>query len=489
MFETAEAGRALPKARYKALEPTLRAKLLEAQQRLAASEQALMVLIGGVEGAGKGELANRLMTWLDPHGVQIHALDEPTDEERERPYFWRFWRLIPPRRRAALLLSSWYTRPIRNRVFKRISEAELDQDVERILEFERMLDRENVLIVKLWLHIDKKSQKKRFESLEDDPATRWRVSALDWRFHKKYDRFRKVCAHVLMKTSTEESPWRVVEAHDRRYRDLACGQLILDALEQRLRRPAPERPHEPHRPKPQPGNVLRKLDLSRKLPEKKSKERVAELQGRLGALTLRLRKRRRSLMLVFEGPDAAGKGGAIRRLTEGIEARLYRVDSVSAPTDEERDHPYLWRFWRVLPGQGRVTICDRSWYGRVLVERIEGFAARDEWERAYSEINAFEEQLSDAGIIVQKFWLAISPEEQLRRFKSRERTPYKQYKITDEDWRNRSRWDAYEAAACDAFERTRTECAPWTLIEADDKPWARVRVLEAVVQRLEDELD
>jgi len=488
MFETAEVGRALSKARYKSLEPKLRVALLAAQQRLAESDTALIVLVGGVEGAGKGEFVNRLLTWLDPRGVQIHALDEPTDEERERPYFWRFWRLLPARRRAAVLLSSWYTRPIVNRVFKEITQAQLDQDLDRIVAFERMLSREKVLVVKLWFHIDKKSQKGRFEELEREAATRWRVTPMDWKFHKKYERFEKVCAHVLMKTSTAESPWRIVEAHDRRYRDITAGRAVVEALEKRLDDARPRAGPKPDRPTPEAQNVLRKLDLSRKLGAAPYKRRVEELQGRLGRLTLGLRRARRSLMLVFEGPDAAGKGGAIRRLTEGIEARLYRVDSVAAPTDEERAHPYLWRFWRVLPRQGRVTICDRSWYGRVLVERIEGFAARGEWSRAFSEINAFEEQLSDAGTIVQKFWLAISSEEQLRRFKSRERTPYKQYKITEEDWRNRSRWDAYEAAACEMFERTSTDYAPWTLVEAEDKRWARVRVLETVVSRLEAEL-
>lgn len=487
MFETAEVGRALPKARYKGLEETLRVELVRAQERLASSDMALIVVIGGVEGAGKGELANRLMTWLDARGVQIHALGEPTDEERERPFFWRFWRLLPPHGRAGVFLTSWYTRPIVHRAFKEISEGQLDQDLDRIVEFERMLAQEHAIVVKLWLHIDKKSQKKRFKALEKDPATAWRVSAQDWKFHKKYERFRKVSEHALMKTSIPEAPWRLVEAHDRRYRDITAGQTILAALEKGLAaRPQPVR--KPDRPKAEPANVLRKLDLSLKLPEKEAKARIEALQGRLGRLALGLKKQRRSLMLVFEGADAAGKGGAIRRLTAGMEARLYRVDSVSAPTDEERAHPYLWRFWRVLPRQGRVTICDRSWYGRVLVERVEGFASREEWSRAYGEINAFEGQLCDSGTIVHKFWLAISSEEQLRRFKSRERTPYKQYKLTDEDWRNRSRWEAYEAAACEMFERTSTDDAPWTLIEAEDKNWARVRVLETVVKRLEAEL-
>jgi polyphosphate kinase 2 (PPK2 family) len=196
----------------------------------------------------------------------------------------------------------------------------------------------------------------------------------------------------------------------------------------------------------------------------------------------------RSMILVFEGPDAAGKGGAIRRVTGALNAHIYRVISVAAPTDEELAHPYLWRFWRHLPRRGRVTIYDRSWYGRVLVERIEGFASSAEWRRAYSEINDFEEQLTEAGNIIMKFWIAITADEQLQRFQDRQTTPYKQYKLTEEDWRNREKWDAYEAAACDMVERTSTTHAPWTLVEGNDKQWGRVKVVETVSQRLREEL-
>jgi polyphosphate kinase 2 (PPK2 family) len=208
----------------------------------------------------------------------------------------------------------------------------------------------------------------------------------------------------------------------------------------------------------------------------------------LNELTQELRDRKRSLILVFEGPDAAGKGGAIRRLTQAMDARDYQVIAIAAPTDEERARPYLWRFWRALPRAGRIAIYDRSWYGRVLVERIEGFCAEDEWQRAYAEINSFEAQLNDSGNIVQKFWLQVSPDEQLKRFTERRDTPYKQYKLTEEDWRNRAKWDAYEAAACDMIEKTSTEEAPWTLVEANSKEHARLKVMKTVVKRLRDEL-
>ncbi|MBI3553357.1 MAG: polyphosphate:AMP phosphotransferase [Elusimicrobia bacterium] len=492
MFETAEVGSSLGKARFKKIAESLRIDLLKAQHDLASSGFSLVVLVGGVEGAGKTEFANLLLSWADAHFVETHALAEPSDEERERPPAWRFWRTLPARGRTALYLTSWYTRPIVERVFKRSGSAEFDQSLDRLIDFERMLTQENALVVKLWFHISKAEQARRFRKLEKDPDQRWRVTPVDWRFHKKYRRFEKICEHALMKTSTAEAPWQIVEATDRRWRNATAARLILEAVKKRLEDKSSAelaKQRKPDRPRPKPGNIIRKLDLSLKLSDKTFDRELEKLQGRLGLLAQRLRRDRRSLILAFEGSDAAGKGGAIRRITEAMDARLYRVDSVAAPTDEEKAHPYLWRFWRVLPRLGRVTLYDRSWYGRVLVERVEGFAAPSEWRRAYAEINAFEEQLSDSGTIVLKFWLAISADEQLRRFKDRQKTAYKQYKITAEDWRNREKWDAYQAAACEMIERTSTDHAPWVLVEAEDKKWARVKVLKAVVDRLSRELD
>jgi AMP-polyphosphate phosphotransferase len=489
VFEAAEVGSALPKERYKALAEKLRVDLLDAQKELAGSGLSLAVLIGGVEGSGKTEFANLLLSWLDARGVETFALDAATDEERERPFFWRFWRVLPPAGRSQLLLGSWYTEPIVARVFKQLKPEELDFHLDRAADFERMLVQEGVVLVKLWLHLSKKEQKKRFKALEADKDTRWRVTALDWRFHRKYDRFRKVCERALMKTDVPGAPWRVVEASDRRWRDATGARAVLETMKERLAEAkAPKPAPRPDRPKPAVNNVLRKLDLSLKFPDEEFEEELESLQGRIGSLTRKLRKKNRSMIIGFEGPDAAGKGGAIRRLSAAMDARLYTVKSVAAPTDEEKAHPYLWRFWRSLPRQGRVTVYDRTWYGRVLVERIEGFAAPAEWKRAFAEINAFEEQLDEFGTIVLKFWLAVSPEEQLRRFKSRKKTPFKQYKITDEDWRNREKWDAYEAAACEMIERTSTERAPWVLVEGENKNWARIKVLKTVAERLEKEL-
>ena len=490
MFEAAEIGSVLSKPRYKAQVAKLRVQLLAAQHELAASGLSLVVLIGGVEGSGKGEVANLLLSWFDTRGVETYALGEPSDEERERPFFWRFWRLLPAARRTAFFLTSWYTDPVVARVFKRSTAAQFDRQLNRTVEFERMLAQENVVIVKLWFHLTKKEQRRRFKALEKDPDTRWRVTEGDWRFHAKYERFRRISEHALIATSTAQCPWQVVEAADRRHRNATAARLILETLRRGIASAQGlGRNGAPQRPKPKPNNIIRRLDLSLSLDDKTFANRLESLQGRLGLLTRRLRKRGRSLILAFEGPDAAGKGGAIRRLTQAMDAKLYTVHSVCAPTDEEKARPYLWRFWRVLPRTGRVTVNDRSWYGRVLVERIEGFAKPDEWRRAYSEINAFEEQLVDFGSIVLKFWIAISPQEELRRFRQRKETPYKQYKLTAEDWRNREKWNAYEAAACEMIEATNTARAPWLLVEGEDKNWARIKILETIIDRLEEELN
>jgi len=486
VFEVAEVGNKTDKETFKREVPQVREDLLEAQRRIAQSGLAPIVHIGGVEGPGKGEIVDLLLGWMDARGIEAQALWDPSDEERERPRFWRFWRLIPARGTMAILLGSWYTDPIVNRALDRIDDAEFEREMRRIRDFERMLSLENVPVIKFWLHLSKSAQKKYLKKLRGDPRRQWLVTEQAWEFFKHYDDFRAVSERALTLTSTGVAPWHIIEAADQRYRDLAVGTTLARALQEAME--ASEAPaaakRRPALPKPRKLNVIRQLDLGNKLEDKVYEEELASYQGKLSRLSRKLHDAGRSLILVFEGPDAAGKGGAIRRVTAAMDARLYRVISVGAPTDEEGAHPYLWRFWRMLPRQGHITIYDRSWYGRVLVERIEGFASRKDWQRAYAEINDFEAQLTEFGIVMVKFWLATSAEEQLRRFKDRQTTPYKQYKLTEEDWRNRKKWDAYEAAACDMIERTSTDGAPWVLVEAEDKRWARVKVLKTVCQHL-----
>lgn len=491
MFEIAEIGHKLSKAAYHRKEPAVRTGLLEAQRALATSPVAPVILVSGAEGAGKEDVVNLLLEWTDARGVETHVMWDETDEERERPPFWRFWRVLPPKGKMAILFGSWYSEPIVDHAYQRIDDAELERRMRRIRDFERMLTEEGVPVVKFWLHLSKDAQRKRLKALKKNPLERWRVSKQTWKFFKKYDAFRRASEEALRLTSTGFAPWHIIEATDVRYRNLTVTTTVLNTLRESLdeaSRRAKTRARVGHRkpklPVPQEVNVLRELDLSLTLPAKRYGELLLKWQAKLGKVTRKLYDARRSMILVFEGPDAAGKGGAIRRLTYAMEPGLYQVNSVAAPTDEEAARPYLWRFWRQIPRLGHVAIYDRSWYGRVLVERIEGFAAPHEWQRAYTEINDFEAHLADFGTIVIKFWLTISAEEQLRRFKDRELTPYKQYKLTEEDWRNRAKWNAYEAAACDMFERTSTDHAPWVLVEGNDKHHARIKVLETVCKTL-----
>jgi AMP-polyphosphate phosphotransferase len=496
MFESAELGHALDKARYRREEPRLRADLLDAQYDVGSLARfPVIVLVNGVDGAGKGETVNLLNAWMDPRHIRVRAFGGAAEHERTRPFMWRFWQAFPPKGKIGILFDGWYSYPIVERVEGRLRKSALDQALEQIGSLEQMLANEGALLLKFWFHLSKKAQRKRLRALEKDPATRWRVTPQDWKHHERYDDVIEAAEHVLQRTSSAYAPWYVVEGADARYRSLTVGRILLDAMRRRVAR---ERKGEratlvtaaPPAPPPSDGkDVLGALDLSRRLTKDAYEEELPRQQGRLARLCRRKAFRRRSLVVAFEGADAAGKGGAIRRVTGALDARIYEVIPIAAPTEEERAQPYLWRFWRNVPAQGRVAIFDRSWYGRVLVERVEGYAAEPDWMRAYAEINEFEDELARAGAVVVKFWLAITPDEQLRRFRAREKTRFKRFKITPEDWRNRKKWPAYERAVRDMVDRTSTEAAPWTLIEANDKHWARVKVLRTICDRLEAALD
>lgn len=494
MFESAELGHKISKAAYKAAVPELRTGLLQAQAELFEKKPfPVLLLISGQDGAGKGEAINLLYEWMDSRFLSTLAFSEPTDEERERPPMWRYWRSLPPKGRLGIFAGSWYSDPIRQRIAGEITEAELDARAAQINRFEAMLAQEGALILKFWFHLTKDAQRERLKALESDPRTAWRVSRWNWDRLKTYDQLQDAAGHLLRITNTAQAPWIVLEGNDDRYRSLTVGQLVLKALRERLAQTAPgNAPPPPAAPllrvDTDGRNVLSQLDLARTLADKSYKTELAHWQGRLAELVRHPGFRQRALVCAFEGPDAAGKGGAIRRIGAALDARQYQVIPVAAPSEEERAQPYLWRFWRHLPRMGNISIFDRTWYGRVLVERIEGFCSEADWQRAYSEINDFEHELADAGTIVVKFWLQISQEEQLRRFKERESIEFKRFKITEEDWRNREKWDAYQQAICDMVERTSTGNAPWTLVEANDKNHARVKVLRTLCERLEAEL-
>jgi polyphosphate:AMP phosphotransferase len=502
MFEAAEVGRKVSKKEYEEALPRLRADLLAAQSALRSTSTSVIVIISGADGSGKGDTVNRLHEWLDPRGLESNVFGPLTDEERERPPFWRFWRTLPARGKIGIFFGSWYTDPIITRVYGETKTAELDQALSRIAMFEEMLANDGAIIIKFWFHLSKKAQRKRLEKLESDPKTSWRVSPVDWKHFKLYDKFVKFSERALRRTDAGHAPWLLVEAADDHYRDLTVGRTLLEALQRRVAEiearsaesasaattsPAPAAQDvDAAKPALQHGpTILDNVDLSQQLSDRDYQRLLPRLQAKLNRLGLAAYGKKVSTVVVFEGWDAAGKGGNIRRLTAALDARNYRVIPIAAPTDEERAHHYLWRFWRHIPRAGLVTIYDRSWYGRVLVERVEGYAREGEWKRAYLEINDFEEQLAEHGVVIAKFWLHIGADEQLRRFNERKDVEYKRHKITDEDWRNRNRWNAYGDAVNEMVGHTSTHGAPWTLVPANDKKFARVQTLRTLCQRLE----
>lgn len=495
MFEVAELGHKVSKKEYEEQVAELRIGLLMAQQKLRSADFPVIVLVSGVDGAGKGETVNLLNEWLDPRYVRTFAFGEMSDEERERPKFWRFWRALPSKGRIGLYVGSWYSQPIASRVHGEYNDAELDGHLVRIRNFEKELVDDGALIIKFWLHLSKSAQKKRLKTLEKNPDTAWRVSKQDYRHLKLYDKFSSIAERTLRDTSTGEAPWMIVEGTDHRYRGLTVGKHILDRINERLQHHETE--HCDSIPAgsdtlpvvTRPLTILSHLDMSRTLRKKAYRSKLEKLQGRLHLLAREAHNRKISSVLVLEGWDAGGKGGIIRRIIPAMDARNYQIIPIAAPTDEERAHHYLWRFWRHIPRAGQVTIYDRSWYGRVLVERVEGFAEPHEWMRAYAEINDFEEQLIEHDTVLMKYWVHIDRDEQMARFKAREQVPYKQYKLTEEDYRNRERWEDYEHAVNDMIERTSTEYAPWTLIEGNSKRYARIKALETFCERLEEKLD
>lgn len=492
MFESAELGHTIKKSIYEKEVPPLREALLTTQMELAKSAGfPVIILVGGLDGAGRGATVNLLNEWMDPRHIQTHGMGEPSDEELDRPMMWRFWRALPPKGKIGVFLGSWYTWPILNRVNGITKDADLVQSLERAKLLETMLVAEGALLIKFWLHLAKDKQEKHFKTLEKNPLTRWKVTERDWQHFKAYGKFQEVHERVIRHTSTAEAPWLIVEGEDDNYRNLTVGRIILKAIQDRLEKdktPPAEILAPPLLPSIDNLHLLNTLDMTQALEKEKFKVKLEKYQGRLNALTRDPKFKYMSVIAVFEGNDAAGKGGSIRRITAALDARDYQVIPIAGPTEEERAQPYLWRFWRHLPRKGRVTIFDRSWYGRVLVERVEGFCAEADWMRAYSEINEFEAEMTRHNMLVVKFWLSITKDEQLRRFEDRQKTAFKSFKITDEDWRNREKWEQYEQAVCDMVDRTSTLHAPWTIVEANDKYFARIKILKTICQHIEAKL-
>ncbi|MES0869822.1 polyphosphate:AMP phosphotransferase [Pseudovibrio sp. SCP19] len=487
MFQSANIPQTVSKELLQKRLPELREELLEVQHKLRENKAfATIILLAGVDGSGKGAAISRLYEWMDTRYLFCNAYhEERSESESARPNYWRYWRDLPARGETSIVFGSWYQEPLRDAVMGKIDDAELERQLSAINRFEKMLAYENILLLKFWFTLPKAEQQERLHDIAAK-GKKGRNFIEEWSGAEHYRAAQTAGEKASLQTSTGYAPWFVIPSQDPDVRDLALAETIAQSMKKKL---------ESGNGKPvsapavvttlSQANAVDAIDLSATISKEEYKEELEELQDKMAYLTDRKRFKKFGFISVFQGNDAAGKGGSIRRLTRSMDPRNYKVHPIAAPSVEEKLHPYLWRFWRRLPKKGHSAIFDRSWYERVLVERVEGFCSEADWMRAYNEINAFEKELTDSGFILCKFWLAISEEEQLRRFKAREETAYKNYKITEEDWRNRLKWNEYAIAAGDMVDRTSTRYAPWTLISSEDKRYARIQVLRTTVNALE----
>ena len=482
MLEVSEVGNKVSKEDYKAAIPDLRVGLINAQYDLRGADFPVIIWIAGDDRLAANALVNQLNEWMDSRYADTHVFGEPSEEEYMRPPLWRLWRALPPKGRASFFVGG-LMRAASQRAEREIGERQFSRWLRHLTAMQNALVADGALILKFFLHTPLKEQKKKLKAAEKDFESGWLVDQRDWAALDALGPVMPIAERILRETSVPGAPWTIVESTDDRYRDLTVARTILAALTTRLGAPrhsAPELAEEVFDDFDSEASVLSAIDLSQSLDREVYRKRLAKQQGRLRKLSLEARRRGVGTVLAFEGWDAAGKGGVIRRVTGAMEAGDYRVIPVAAPTEEERKYHYLWRFWRDIPPSGKVVIFDRTWYGRVLVERLEGFATPAEWQRAYDEINDFEDQLVERGYYVAKFWLHISPEEQLARFKAREETAFKKHKITEEDYRNREKWADYVTAVDQKILRTTARDARWHVIPANNKQFARVATLKAI---------
>lgn len=488
MLETLDLDVSLDKETYTAKIEALMKELRVLQQKCWEEKLPVIIVLEGWAAAGKGALVKKMVGYMDPRGFIVHPIWPPTVEEQAYPFLWRFWQKLPAAGQISFFYHSWYTRVLEDRLYERVSSAQIPMVMRDINAFERQMIDDGAAIAKFWVHLSPKELKRRLKKAAGDKLESWRVRPEDWKQQKNYEIYASFAEEMVIHTSTGPAPWTLVEGNCQRWaRVKVLTQMVAtisEALERRqVQVPPPELPHQAAL-EPTEHNFLAQVDLTQALSQEDYKKQLRAEQTRLRKLQLRIHEQQVPVLILFEGWDAAGKGGAIKRLTDVLDPRSYFVHPFAAPTDEEKAHHYLWRFWRKLPPAGKIGIFDRTWYGRVLVERVEGFANEAEWRRAYREINEFEEQLTSEGYVLVKFWLHISPEEQLQRFTDRQKNLFKEYKLTDEDWRNREKWPFYEVAVNQMIQRTSTATAPWTIIPANNKYFARVKVIETLTQAI-----
>ena len=474
----------------------LREDLMALQQEIRAAEIPVVIVIEGLSASGKGTMLGKLVEGLDARGYQAHPIRKPDCVEEAYPLMRRYWMNMPKKGDIALFCSSWYGELNKACLAHEEDVQEiLPQRLNEIISMESQLVCDGALILKFFLHISRQEQYDRLKGMENKKSTTWHVVSEDHEQNKRYDEYMKGMDNLMSITNLKGAPWHILDSTDLK----ACGREIYETVIRTFKdtlaaRKSGLRPWDvPMLPNLSPISSLgfpplKTIDLNKHLDAPYKDERK-KLTKKLKKLQEKLYRQGIPLVAAFEGWDAAGKGGAIYRLISALDARGFDVAPISAPTPLELSHHYLWRFFKELPPKGHITVFDRTWYGRVMVERVEGFCTQPQWQRAYEEINRFEKLWTDSGAILCKFWLQIDENTQLQRFNDRKEDPEKEWKLTEEDWRNRDKWPQYEQAVDEVLQRTHTAHAPWTVVEANDKEYARIKVLRTVVDAIEKRLD
>ena len=466
----------------------LRAGLSAKQTLIKEHKLPVLVILEGWGAAGKGSVLGKIIRNIDPRFFKVATMGEKTEDDLRKPFLYRHFVKIPEAGKYQFLDGSWMEEVTGGYLSGELSEKEYKSRMASIKNFERQLTDNGYLVLKFFFHIDEKEQKKRIEKLLDDKNTRWRVSEFDKWQNKHYAKCLDVYEEYLSQTNQSQAPWYIIDAKDKKQAQVQLLEILVNGIDTALSRGAQAVPilqnQFPLRKTPE----LSEIPLDKAVPDDQYRVELDRLQKKLAKLHNEIYRKKIPVIIAYEGWDAAGKGGNIKRITGALDPRGFEVHPIASPEPHEKARHYLWRFWTRLPRTGHVAIFDRTWYGRVMVERIEGFCSENDWQRAYNEINEFEKELTDWGAVVIKFWVQIDKDTQLKRFTARQNTPEKQWKITDEDWRNREKWDQYESAINEMLQKTNTEYAPWYVLESNDKNYARIKALKIVIDEIEKRL-
>ena len=474
----------MAKAERKQEANRLQEKLTAQQMLLRDAKLPVIVLVEGWAAAGKGGLINDLISEIDPRFSSVFSADSALKEADRYPFLYPYFNAIPEDGKLLFMDSGWMEASVRALLTGELGKKEYRRRIRSVNRFERQLRDNGYLLLKLFVNISREEQETRLQELCGSDDTSWRVSAYDLWQNEDYADFRKAYDGFMTETQ-EVAPWHILDGSKKNLLKYDAFKLLTELIDEGLAagkyHGAPVEEDFPLLEMPQLSDV----DLSVSISEEDYKEELKALQKKISRLHNVIYRKRIPFVICYEGWDAAGKGGNIRRLAYPLDPRGFDVYPIASPEPHEKARHYLWRFWTRLPRSGHFAIFDRTWYGRVMVERIEGFCGESDWQRAYNEINEFEEELHDWGAVVLKFWIHIDQETQLARFTARQNTPEKQWKITDEDWRNREKWPQYEEAVTDMLRKTSTEYAPWFIIESNDKLYARIKVLRIVADAME----